>query len=201
MKVKIKKKEETKSYNVVDSWSEVKLEDWVKVIAAEEKTTTQAALENIKALSDIPEKLIKELSIESVAVILNHLSNVKDDADISLQKIIKIDGVEYGFHPELSDLTLGEYADLETFLKNGINNHLPEVMAVLYRPIVEKKNDVYTIEAYDGKISIRAEIMKKMNAEQVQGAMVFFWTFVKKFFEILPSSLRDLAIMKAKAIT
>ena len=201
MKVKIKKKEETKSYKLVDSWSEVKLEDWVKVIAAEEKIPSEAALENIKALSDIPEKLIKELSIESVAVILNHLSNVKDDADNSLQKIIKIDGVEYGFHPELSDLTLGEYADLETFLKNGINNHLPEVMAVLYRPIVEKKNDVYTIEAYDGKISIRAEIMKKMNAEQVQGAMVFFWTFVKKFFEILPSSLRDLAIMKTKEIT
>ena len=200
MKVKIKKKEETKSYKLVDSWSEVKLEDWVKVIAAEEKIPSEAALENIKALSDIPEKLIKELSIESVAVILNHLSNVKDDADISLQKIIKIDGVEYGFHPELSDLTLGEYADLETFLKNGINNHLPEVMAVLYRPIVEKKNDVYTIEAYDGKISIRAEIMKKMNAEQVQGAMVFFWTFVKKFFEILPSSLKELAIMKTKAI-
>ena len=201
MKVKIKKKEETKSYNVVDSWSEVKLEDWVKVIAAEEKIPSEAALENIKALSDIPEKLIKELSIENIAIILSHLSNVKDDADSSLKKIIKIDGVEYGFHPELSDLTLGEYADLETFLKNGINNHLPEVMAVLYRPIVEKKNDVYTIEAYDGKISIRAEIMKKMNAEQVQGAMVFFWTFVKKFFEILPSSLRDLAIMKAKAIT
>ena len=190
MKVKIKKKEETKSYNVVDSWSEVKLEDWVKVIAAEEKIPSEAALENIKALSDIPEKLIKELSIENVAIILSHLSNVKDDADNSLQKIIKIDGVEYGFHPELSDLTLGEYADLETFLKNGINNHLPEVMAVLYRPITEKKNDVYTIEAYDGKISIRAEIMKKMNAEQVQGAMVFFWTFVKKFFETLQSSLR-----------
>ena len=200
MKVKIKKKEETKSYKLVDSWSEVKLEDWVKVIAAEEKTPSEAALENIKALSDIPETLIKELSIESVAVILNHLSNVKDDADNSLQKIIKIDGVEYGFHPELSDLTLGEYADLETFLKNGINNHLPEVMAVLYRPITEKKNDVYTIEAYDGKISIRAEIMKKMNAEQVQGAMVFFWTFVKKFFETLQSSLRVQIEQKKKEL-
>ena len=200
MKVKIKKKEETKSYKLVDSWSEVKLEDWVKVIAAEEKIPSEAALENIKALSDIPEKLIKELSIENVAIILSHLSNVKDDADNSLQKIIKIDGVEYGFHPELSDLTLGEYADLETFLKNGINNHLPEVMAVLYRPITEKKNDVYTIEAYDGKISIRAEIMKKMNAEQVQGAMVFFWTFVKKFFETLQSSLRVQIEQKKKEL-
>jgi|TARA_R110002020_G_scaffold420194_1_gene629337 predicted DNA-binding protein YlxM (UPF0122 family) len=200
MKVKIKKKEEAKEYNVVDSWSEVKLEDWVKVIAAEEKVTSQAALENIEALSDIPEKLIKELSIENIAIILSHLSNVKDNADNSLKKIIKIDGIQYGFHPELSDLTLGEYADLETFLKNGIHDNLPEIMAILYRPITEKKNDVYTIEAYDGKISIRAEIMKKMNAEQVQGAMVFFWTFVKTFLEILPSSLKDLATLKMKGV-
>ena len=52
MKVKIKKKEETKSYKLVDSWSEVKLEDWVKVIAAEEKIPSEAALENIKSISD-----------------------------------------------------------------------------------------------------------------------------------------------------
>jgi hypothetical protein len=51
-------------------------------------------------------------------------------------------------------------------------------MAILYRPIVEENNDVYTIKAYDGDISIRAEEMKQMSAEQVQSALVFFWNFV-----------------------
>ena len=55
---------------------------------------------------------------------------------------------------------------------------MPELMAVLYRPIVEEKNNIYTIEAYDGDIIIRTEEMKKMVAEQVQSALVFFWSFV-----------------------
>ena len=62
---------------------------------------------------------------------------------------------------------------------------LPEVMAVLYRPIVEEKNDVYTIEAYDGNISIRAEEMRKMSASQVQSALLFFYRFVTELLMTL----------------
>ena len=71
----------------------------------------------------------------------------------------------------------------------GIQKHLPEVMAILYRPIVEKKNKIYTIERYDGNIDIRTEVMKKMSAEQVESALVFFWSFVKELLIALPSSL------------
>ena len=58
--------------------------------------------------------------------------------------------------------------------------------------MVEKKNKIYTIEAYDGNISIRAEEMKKMSAEQVQASLVFFWTFGKELCEILPSFLMEM---------
>ena len=109
--------------------------------------------------------------------------------DSSLKKIIKINDVEYGFHPNLDDITLGEYADIETYIKDGVEKKLPEMMAILYRPIIEKKNDLYTIEAYDGNIRMRAEEMKSMSAEQVQSALVFFWSFAAVLLEILPSYL------------
>ena len=105
--------------------------------------------------------------------------------------IIKIEGVEYGFHPDLDSITLGEYADIETFIKNGIEKHLPELMAVLYRPIKEKKNDIYIIDAYDGNIRLRTEEMKKMSAQQVQSALVFFYTLGKELSEILPLYLME----------
>ena len=60
---------------------------------------------------------------------------------------------------------------------------------ILYRPIVEENNDVYTIEAYDGNITIRAEEMKKMSAEQVQSALVFFYHFATLLLLTLESSL------------
>ena len=64
-------------------------------------------------------------------------------------------------------------------------------MAVLYRPIKEKKNDIYIIDSYDGNIRLRAEEMKKMSAEQVQSALVFFYTFGKELSAILPLFLME----------
>ena len=76
-------------------------------------------------------------------------------------------------------------------IKNDVEKHLPEIMAILYRPIVEEQNDIYTIKAYDGDISIRAEQMKKMSAEQVQSALVFFYTLGNELLLTLPSFLTE----------
>jgi len=86
---------------------------------------------------------------------------------------------------------LGEYADIEQFIKNGIEKNLPELMAVLYRPVKDKKNDIYIIDAYDGDIRLRTEEMKQMSAQQVQSALVFFYTLGKELSEILPLYLME----------
>ena len=192
MKVKIKKEGKTKEFKLVSNWSDVTLEKWLKLIEVETGSKTTEALETITALSDIPKQLVRELGIQDVAVIMSKIGELQVEQDSSLKSIIEVEGKEYGFHPRLDDITLGEYADLETFIKNGIENSMPEVMAILYRPITAKgENGVYTIEAYDGNISIRAEEMKKMSAEQVQSAMVFFWNFARELSKILPLFLME----------
>ena len=178
MKVKIKKEGKTKQFKLISKWSDVTLESWLKLIDVETESKSKEALETITALSDIPKQLVKELGIQDVAVIMSKIGELQGEQDSSLKRIIEVEGNEYGFHPDLSSITLGEYADLETMIKNGIESNMPEVMAILYRPVTEKgENGVYTIAAYDGNISIRAEQMKKMSAEQVQGALVFFLEF------------------------
>ena len=189
MKVKIKKGKKTKSYKVISSWSEVTLEKWLRLADLDEVGASEEALGTITELSNIPKKLVKELSIGDVSAIMDRVGLLQHQANSSLKRIIEIEGVEYGFHPSLDRITLGEFADLETFLKMGIQKHLPEVMAILYRPIVEKKNNIYTIEKYDGNIEIRTEVIKRMKAEEVQAALVFFWSFAKELLIALPSSL------------
>tara|TARA_R100000781_G_C4072914_1_gene125085 strand:+ start:292 stop:933 length:642 start_codon:yes stop_codon:yes gene_type:complete len=191
MKVKIKQDGEVKEFKLISSWSDVTLETWAKLIGFQKEIKTKEALETIKALSTIPRKLIKKLEIKDIAIILERISDAQKGAESSLRKIIEVDGKEYGFHPDLDSITLGEYADIETFIKNGVDKNMAELMAVLYRPIVEKKNNIYTIEAYDGNISIRAEEMKKMKAEQVQGALRFFFALGKELLEILPLFLME----------
>lgn len=191
MKVKVKKEGKVKEFKLISSWKDVTLEKWLKLIDFATGTKTEEATETIAALSNIPKQLVKELALSDVAVIMSRIAELQQKQDTKLKKIIEIDGIEYGFHPDLDSITLGEYADLETFIKGGIEKNLPEVMAVLYRPIKEKKNDIYIIDAYDGNIRLRTEEMKKMSAEQVQSALVFFYTLGKELSEILPLYLME----------
>jgi len=191
MKVKIKKEGKTESFDLINSWSDVNLSTWLQLIDFETGTKTEEATETIAALSDIPKKLVKELALSDVAVIMSKIGELQAKQDTKLKRLIEINGVEYGFMPDLDSISLGQYADIETFIKNGIESSLPELMAVLYAPIKEKKNDIYIIEPYDGDIRLRAEEMKQMSAEQVQSALVFFYTLGKVLSEILLSFSMD----------
>jgi len=73
MKVKIKKKGKVKEFNLINSWSDVTLESWLKLIDYAEGTKTEEAEATIAALSDIPKKLVKELSLSDVAVLMSNI--------------------------------------------------------------------------------------------------------------------------------
>ena len=191
MKVKIKKEGKVKEFKLISSWEEVTLEKWLQLIDFETGTKTEEATETIAALSDIPKQLVKELALSDVANIMSKVAELQAKQDTKLKRIIEINDIEYGFHPDLDSISLGEYADIEQFIKNGIDKQLPELMAVLYRPVKEKKNDIYIIDAYDGDIRLRTEEMKQMSAQQVQSALVFFYTLGKILSEILPLYLME----------
>jgi hypothetical protein len=191
MKIKIKKKDKVKEFKLINKWEDVTLENWIKLIDFHKLNKSKEAEETIAALSNIPKKLIKELELKDVAVIMNRIADLQQKQNSSLKRVIEIDGKRYGFHPDLDSITLGEWSDLESMIKNNVEKHLPEIMAILYRPIVEEQNDIYTIKAYDGDISIRAEQMKKMAAEQVQSALVFFYHLGKESLMTLPSFLTE----------
>ena len=191
MKVKIKKEGKVKQFKLINSWADVTLSTWITLVDFATGTKTEEATETIAALSDIPKQLVKELALSDVAVIMSKIAELQAKQDTTLKRIIEINEVEYGFHPDLDKITLGEYADIEQFIKNGIETNLPELMAILYRPIKYKKENIYIIDAYDGEITMRTEEMKKMSAEQVQSALVFFYHFAKVLSVILPSYLMD----------
>ena len=58
----------------------------------------------------------------------------------------KLNKIDYGFHPQLDELTLGEYIDIDTFI--GDWDNMEKAMNVLYRPVVVKLKDKYNIEEY-----------------------------------------------------
>jgi hypothetical protein len=84
MKVKIKKEGKTETYNTIDSWSDVTLEKLIRLVGLEEGSKTKEAEETIAALSDIPKKLIKELSLRDVAAIMSKVAELQGGQDTVL---------------------------------------------------------------------------------------------------------------------
>ena len=192
MQVNIKKDGKQNTYNLINSWDDVTLDKWAKLIDSKSKSKTKEALDTISLLSDIPRKLVKELSINDVSNILNRVAALQNKANSRLKRIIKVDDVEYGFHPDLSEITLGEYADIETYIQNGMEKNLSKLMAVLYRPVVEKNGKYYSIEKYNGSgVRMRSEKFKKMKAADVNSSLVFFWTLGNELSTILPLYLME----------
>jgi len=121
---------------------------------------------------------------------LRILSNMEEDKDTTFKATFTLHGVKYGFIPSLEDISLGEYADIETFIKNGIENNLANIMSVLYRPVVEDHKDYYIIEGYDATSQQRrSRLFMDMSGMQVQNSLVFFYHFVNELYKTFPSYL------------
>ena len=90
----------------------------------------------------------------------------------NLVRSFKLNNINYGFHPQLDDLTLGEYIDLDTFIGDWEN--IEKAMAVLYRPVVNKIKDKYTIEEY--KVGVDQDILD-MPMDAVLSSIFFFVEF------------------------
>ena len=189
MKAKITKKGKTKEYNIINSWEDVTLEKWQQLVSGKRKSKSKEAQETIALLSDIPKKLIEEMSLKDVATIFERVSKLQVEG--KLKKVFKIDEVEYGFLPDLDEITLGSWADIEQYIKDGLEKNLHKIMAVLFRPITSKEGKMYSVQEYKDGRERAEKFRKKMNAKQVQQALRFFFVFVKEFVKILPSCLME----------
>ena len=104
-----------------------------------------------------------------------------------------LDGVDYGFHPELAQMTFGEFVDLEA---TGADvQKMANQMAILYRPITERKGDRYLIASYDPKA---LPDLSTMPAGVALGAQVFFWKLGSGLYSYTLRSLSRRSAQKTK---
>jgi len=112
--------------------------------------------------------LMKYSDVEEITGMINKLLIQQP----KLVNTFKMDGIEYGFIPDLDDMTLGEYIDLDTY--TGDNNNIEVAMNVLYRPIVTKLKNKYVIEKYNPD---NRDKMLNMPMDAVVSSLFFFSEF------------------------
>ena len=112
---------------------------------------------------------VMQIKFNDSEYIVNTLTEMFEQKPNLVTKF-KLNNKEYGFHPQLDDLTLGEYIDLDTFIGDWEN--IEKAMAVLYRPVVNKLKDKYTIEEY--KVGKDQDILD-MPMDAVLSSIFFLW--------------------------
>ena len=117
---------------------------------------------------------------ESIVKIISDMFEQKP----ALVKKFKIGKTEYGFHPELDAMTLGEYIDLDTFISDWDN--MEKAMNVLYRPVLVSVKERYSIEDYNIDT---ASDMLDMPMDAVMSAVFFLWNLGIELSTVMTSSL------------
>jgi hypothetical protein len=128
----------------------------------------------VQTFCGIDLKEVAEIRYKDVVEITNSLGKMFDVKNHKFINKFKLGGVEFGFIPNLDDMTFGEYTDLDTYITDWEQMH--KAMAVLYRPIKKNGlNGTYEIEKYNGSITY-SDVMKHAPLDVVFGANVFFYT-------------------------
>jgi len=151
--------------------SEITLDQYQRFLKIQENNTDEKFLTSkmIEIFCGIKLPEVLKMRVNDVALITNILTEMFESIPQLVQRF-KMGGVEYGFIPDLDDMSLGEYIDLDTYLGDWENIH--RAMAVLYRPIKNKSGNRYNIKDYDGK---GFEDMKDMPLDAVLSSIVFFY--------------------------
>jgi hypothetical protein len=173
--------------NVPTDLSEITLKRYQAYIDMQEKSNDEefVAQKMIEIFCDIQLKDIVKIKLTSLQELVAHFITLFD-VKPKFKPTFKIGDIEFGFIPELEEITFAEYVDLESTLNSWQSFH--KAMAKLYRPITKKQGNKYQIAEYDPKPEME-ELMKNAPLDVCIAASLFFWNLGN---ELMPAILNYL---------
>ena len=168
--------------NVPDSLKDITLDQYQKFekLNTEENKNSSFLLQKmIEIFCKLNLKDVSNIKYNSVQEITKHLNKVFD-VKTNLVPTFKLGNINFGFIPDLDNISLGEYIDLDTYLSDWPNMH--KAMNVLYRPITLQNKNRYNIQDY--KENDHSDLLKDMPLNIALGSLVFFWNLNNELLEI-----------------
>ena len=179
-------------FQVPASLKDIPLKDYIayqKILDAN-KDAQESEFVTMKMVSifcNVSYEDLQKLSLTQYDVVVQMLQDVFGQKP-TFRNRIKIGDTDFGFIPKLDDISLGEYVDLENYMKSPTTYH--KAMAVLYRPVTLKVKETYLIEDYEGSDKY-AEFFLDCDLETALGAMLFFWNLGKELLSDMKTSLQE----------
>jgi hypothetical protein len=159
---------------IPSSISEIPLMNYQKFLKVQKNSNDEEfiAQKMIEIFCGIELKEVVKMKLTSINDLVLHFNQIFS-VKPKFQPRFKIGNMEYGFIPDLENISFGEYVDLDNYLSNWDDYN--KAMAVMYRPITETRKEKYNILEYNGASEF-SEAMKYAPMDIAIGASVFFWT-------------------------
>ena len=156
--------------NVPTSLDEITLGQYQKYLKIAESNQDGNFLQAkmIEIFCGIPLSDSYKLKVSSVAAIIDILEDLLDSKPTHVEQFV-MGGVTYGFIPDLDEMSLGEYIDLDNNASKWEQMHV--AMNVLYRPVKDIRKDKYNIVDYT---AMNPDKMKDTPMSAVSGSLFFF---------------------------
>lgn len=128
---------------------------------------------------------LKKMELSNYDIAVNHINQLFEQQP-TFRHTITIAGQKFGFIPNMEEMSIGEYIDIENYLKDTQDWH--KFMAVCYRPITVNVQDTYEVEEYDGSDKY-ADLMKHASFGDTYAVVLFFWSLAKDLLDVTLNSL------------
>jgi hypothetical protein len=153
--------------------SEIKLSQYQKFMNIAEQNEESDFLHHkmIEIFCNVELKYVSQFKRKQIVEIVTTINKLFEKIP-PFKNRFSLNGTEYGFIPNLDDISQGEYMDLDNYITDWKDLH--RSMAVMYRPIITKLKDKYTIESYEGT-NFYAEKMLDAPLDVVLASRVFFY--------------------------
>ena len=186
--------------NVPTSLSEVTLGQYQKFLKIAEDNPEGNFLnaKMIEIFCGIPLSDSYKLKMSSVTAIIDILNELLSQTPKRVEQFT-MNGVQYGFIPDLDEMSLGEYVDLDGSASDWNNMHI--AMNVLYRKIKIKKSGKYNIVDYNVE---NPEKMKDMPLDAAIGSLFFFYNLgmeLSKHTILYSSNLEEMEVYQDQLIS
>ena len=157
--------------NVPTTLNEITLGQYQKFLKIAENNPDGNFLDAkmIEIFCGIPLSDSYKLRMSSVTAIIDILNELLESKPNHIERF-EMNGIQYGFIPDLNEMSLGEYIDLDNNASKWEQMHI--AMNVLYRPIKDSKSNKYNIVDYDVS---NAEKMQDMPLGCAIGSLFFFY--------------------------
>lgn len=178
-------------YSAVSLKKYLKIQEDLETYKDDKEAQDAFLLYNIIGLT--PEVIIK-LDSDTITSIKDDLYKFLGKTDFELQKFVTIDGVKYGFEPNLSKMAYGAYLDLSSYQNIALDKNWASIMNILYRPVTKTKGALYSIEPYSNDKQDNTDKWLDVNMDIHFGCFFFFNRILKELTKDTLKSLREEAL-------